>query len=77
VHSPCNAHGTHVVGALAITKQTTSVPIGLVPRYLEASCTKLDFRIAFEHMATSPNTMEKPTPASGWRITTSHVEREE
>jgi hypothetical protein len=77
VDSPNNTCGIQVVGAMTIMKHKASVPIGLDPRNLDASCSKLDFRIAFEHKATSPNTMEKPTAASGWRITTPHVEREE
>jgi hypothetical protein len=76
VHSPSHAHGTLVIGTATIVRDTASIPKDLVPRYLEASCTMLVFHYAFEHCATSPNTMAKATPSSGWRIIASRVEWE-
>jgi hypothetical protein len=64
---------TCAMGAMMIAKDAASVLKGLAHRRLEAPCATLISQSIFERQAT----LSKPTPVSGWRITTLRAKRAE
>jgi hypothetical protein len=71
------SHETRAMGAMTTAKNLDSVLKGQARRRLDVPYAMLVCQSVFKRQATSSSMTAKLTPASGWRITTSHETRAE